>query len=135
MRAMTITILAATVFGCASSPRPFDGTLGYQTKAKPEGLEVTVVDEARHSRQATLEQVAQVCTDNSGEAVAIAQLQVLEESIYDDDLYLTVPVPVEVTNLGAPSKFNGQAQPIVHQEQVLQRVTLRKVVALCPGYA
>lgn len=122
--------------GCTSGPRPFDGTLGYQTVEQPEGLQVTYIDEARASRQAILEQVAQVCADSSGREVQIAQLRVVEESVYDDQVAMTIPIPVGTTATGDTSGWSGTPiESTVHQETVLQRITLRRIVALCPGFA
>lgn len=136
IRILSICAGLLTLGACVSNPRPYDGTLGYQTEQQAEGWLVTYADEYHRSRQAMLENISQVCAQLGDKSVAPPELTLRNERV----LIKTVKVPLVVAegthttgspNLGPPSHW-APVQPTTTQQTITRSIEVREITALCP---
>lgn len=124
------------ITSCASTPRPFDGTLGYRVKHQPEGWQVTYTDEYHHSREAMLLNIAKVCTELADRPIDATDLVIMG----DKAMVVPIQMPILVAegtqttgspNIGPPSNWSP-VEPVTTRQSVVQSVEVREITALCP---
>lgn len=134
-----LVVTAALLSGCASGPRAYDGVLGYRLDAQPAGTRVTYVDEAKVGIEPVLGKIAKVCSARLGHPVVPASLKVLSEASFEQQVSMSVQIPIGVQSTGSQKSSSGPGQgpgammttSVSQTEGVLRTMKLRKVVALC----
>lgn len=121
------------VTGCASGPRPFDGVLGYRTESLPAGLQVTYIDEAKTSPERTFAQITKVCGAKLGLASSAAQVKILSETPFEQQVNMSVAIPVGISVKSGygPGAIVGIKNSVTQAEEIIRTMKFKKVMALC----
>lgn len=123
--------------GCVSGPRPYDGVLGYRTESVQAGLQVTYIDEAKVSAERTRVNISKVCSTKLDSALSASSVQVQSETSFEQQVSMSIQIPVGVQNTGSHKAGSGQGPGAVMKssvsqtESVMRTMKLKKTLALC----
>lgn len=139
--AMPAAAMAASLLlaACVSGPRPYDGVIGYRASPAAEGVDLVYVDEARVAPAKLQARLRESCARTLGVAPAQAVVTVRGESLFRQDVDMSIPVPVGMqgtgsnrnTAGGAPGVGTPMAGAVVQHQGVVRSLELRKVEAEC----
>lgn len=128
--------LVALLSACQTTPRPFDGTLGYTVEQQDGQWQVSVTDEAVRSWEALESQALQACARETGQSIEKLRLAARERSEFARNVPVPVSYPAGVimtptggnngtmTMAEAPQTFN-------QTEQVIRPMTFRRISGVC----
>lgn len=130
--------LAALVAGCQSTPRHFDGAVGYTFSKESGRWSVSYTDKAIHDWNELESRALAACAGETGEPASTLRLSNLDRSEFVRNVPVAVSYPSGVvstqTNAGAAhAAANMQEAPHIftQTETVTRRLGFRKVSAIC----
>lgn len=140
-RAIPVAAVAPCLLlaACMSGPRPYDGVIGYRATPVAEGVDLVYVDEARVVPAKLQSRLRESCARTLGVAPAQAVVTVRGESLFRQDVDMSIPVSVGMqgtggnrnTAGGAPGVGTPMAGAVVQHQGVVRSLELRKVEADC----
>lgn len=131
-------VLLLVLAGCQSTPRYFDGAVGYTFAEQEDRQIVTYTDEATHDWSELESRALAACASETGHSVSILRLAGLHRSEFVRNVPVTITYPAGVvatqTNAGAGGMAaNVQEAPhtYIQSETVTRRLAFRRITATC----
>lgn len=137
VRLLSSLVFVATLAACQSTPRHFDGAVGYTFTEQKGRWTVTYTDEASHDWSELKSGALSACANETGRPVSELRLANLDRSEFVRNVPVAIRYPAGV--ISTQTGFGGRTGAIVQEaphtliqtETVTRRIAFRKVRAVC----
>jgi hypothetical protein len=137
MKKVTI-MLAALLVGCSTSPRPYDGVLGYQISREGPLTRVSYTAEAKASGSKVERLAKEACASAIGSQAGHISLSRISIAESEKDVEIVIPVMVSAGPTGqtnSSTSVGGGSTQVMGSHStnhsVLRRLKLKTLLADC----